>query len=66
MRELAVQSSTDTNTAAYRGNLQDEIDQLSEEITRIATTTQFNTMELLDGSFKNKVFNILVQMKDKM
>ncbi|WP_353093795.1 flagellin [Tissierella praeacuta] len=58
MRELAVQSSTDTNTGVDRGNLQDEIDQLSAEITRIAETTQFNTMNLLDGSFKDKKFHI--------
>jgi flagellin len=58
MRELAVQSSTDTNTAADRMNIQDEIDQLSEEITRIATTTEFNTMNLLDGTFKDKKFHI--------
>lgn len=58
MRELAVQSSTDTNTGVDRGNLQDEIDQLSEEITRIATTTQFNTMNLLDGTFEGKKFHI--------
>ncbi len=58
MWELAVQSSTDTNTGVDRSNLQDEIDQLSEEITRIATTTQFNTMNLLDGSFEGKKFHI--------
>lgn len=58
MRELAVQSATDTNTGVDRSNLQDEIDQLSEEITRIATTTQFNTMNLLDGSFEGKKFHI--------
>ena len=51
MRELAVQSSTDTNTEADRVNIQDEIDQLATEITRIAETTQFNTMELLNGDF---------------
>lgn len=58
MRELAVQSSTDTNTGVDRGNLQDEIDQLSKEITRIAETTQFNTMNLLDGKFTGKKFHI--------
>jgi len=54
MRELAVQSSTDTNTYADRVEIQKEIDQLASEITRIAETTQFNTMELLDGSFTAK------------
>lgn len=50
MRELAVQSATDTNTGQDRVNVQDEMDQLTKEITRIADTTEFNTMKLLDGS----------------
>ena len=58
MRELAVQSSTDTNTDKDRTEIQKEVDQLASEITRIAETTQFNTMELLDGSFKDKKFHI--------
>ena len=49
MRELAVQAATDTNTAADRGEMQKEIDQLSTEITRISTDTEFNTKKLLNG-----------------
>lgn len=49
MRELAVQSSTDTNTSADRGEIQKEIDQLATEITRISTDTEFNTKKLLNG-----------------
>ena len=60
MRELAVQSSTDTNTAQDRTNLQDEMTQLTKEIDRIATTTQFNTKNLLDGSMGSAV-NTAVQ-----
>lgn len=52
MRELAVQSATDTNTEIDRGEIQKEIDQLAAEIDRIADTTQFNTKELLNGEFK--------------
>lgn len=48
MRELAVQSSNDTNTADDRAEIQLEIDDLIEEIDRIATTTQFNSQNLLD------------------
>lgn len=51
MRELAVQSSTDTNTDSDRANLQKEVDQLSQELTRIGKDTEFNTKKLLDGSF---------------
>lgn len=50
MRQLAVQAANDTNTAEDRKNIQDEIDQLYQEIDRIADTTQFNTKNLLDGS----------------
>lgn len=58
MRELAVQSATDTNTDADRLEIQKEVDQLASEITRIAGTTQFNTMNLLDGTYSDKKFHI--------
>lgn len=50
MRELAVQSSNDTNTNVDRGAIADEMNQLTNEIDRIANTTEFNTQKLLDGS----------------
>jgi flagellin len=50
MRELTVQASNDTNTNTDRANIQKEIDQLKSEIDRIASTTQFNTKNLLDGT----------------
>jgi len=49
MKELAVQSSNDTNTAEDRAEIQKEIDQLKTEITRIADQTEFNTKKLLNG-----------------
>lgn len=49
MRELAVQSSTDTNTADDRTKIQDEVNELAKEITRISNTTEFNTKNLLAG-----------------
>ncbi|TGG86978.1 flagellin [Geotoga petraea] len=52
MRELAVQSSTDTNTDVDRDQLQSEFTELKDEIDRIAKTTQFNNKNLLDGSLK--------------
>ena len=52
MRELAVQSSNDTNTDTDRVEIQKEVDQLVEEIDRIANTTEFNTKKLLNGDLK--------------
>ncbi len=49
MRELAVQSSNDTNVGADRDALQNEISQLTQEIDRIGNTTEFNTRKLLNG-----------------
>jgi len=54
MRELATQSATDTNTETDRGEIQEEINQLAAEITRIADTTEFNTQNLLGGKFEAK------------
>lgn len=49
MRELAIQSSNDTNTDADRSQIQSEVVQLQSEIDRIGSTTQFNTKSLLNG-----------------
>jgi flagellin len=54
MNELATQAANDTNTSVDRDAIKAEIDQLTSEINRIQSTTQFNTMNLLDGSFSNK------------
>ena len=58
MRELAIQSASDTNSDADREFLQNEIDQLSTELDRIASTTQYNGINVLDGTYANKVFQI--------
>ncbi|MGO0121827.1 flagellin N-terminal helical domain-containing protein [Desulfothermobacter acidiphilus] len=58
LRELAVQASNDTLTAQDRQAVQAEINQLVQEVDRIANTTQFNTQTLLDGSFVNRWFQI--------
>jgi len=54
MNELATQAANDTNTSKDRGQIQLEINQLTSEIDRVQSTTQFNTMNLLDGSFTKK------------
>jgi len=50
MRELSVQAGNDTLTSVDRRYIQEEIDQLTSELGRIASTTQFNRKKLLDGS----------------
>lgn len=50
MRELAVQAASDTNTDDDREQIQQEITQLTNEVDRIANTSEFNTKKLLDGS----------------
>ena len=58
MRELAVQSANATNSASDRAALQQEVSQLTAEIDRVATQTQFNGLNLLDGSFTAQQFQV--------
>ena len=58
MNELATQAANDTNTSQDRGQIQSEINQLTSEIDRVQSTTQFNTMNLLDGSFSKKSLQV--------
>lgn len=56
MRELAVQAANATNSASDRKALQAEVNQLKQELERIATTTEFNGLKLLDGTFQAQKF----------
>lgn len=58
IRDLAVQSANDTNSQADRISLQAEVDQLIDEVDRIATTTTFNGRNVLDGSLTSYYFQI--------
>lgn len=58
MNELATQAANDVNTTVDRTAINDEMNQLVSEIDRIQSTTQFNTMNLLDGSFSNKKLQV--------
>ncbi|KSU50122.1 flagellin [Exiguobacterium indicum] len=51
MRELAVQAGNGTLAPEDRSSIQSEIDQLTNEVTRIAKTTQFNGKDILTGDF---------------
>ncbi|MDD5828414.1 MAG: flagellin [Lachnospira sp.] len=58
MNELATQAANDTNTSTDRTAITAEINQLQSEINRIQSTTQFNTMNLLDGTFTGKQLQV--------
>ncbi len=58
MRELSVQSANDTNSASDRQSLQAEVNQLKQELDRIAETTTFNGKNLLDGSLTSAQFQV--------
>ena len=58
MREIAVQSSSDSNTQADRNSLQLEVSQLTLEINRISASAQFNGKNLLDGTFGTASFQV--------
>ena len=55
MRELAVQSTSGANNAIDRASLDQEVQQLKSEIDRIASSTTFNSKNLLDGSFSSNI-----------
>lgn len=58
MRELTVQAKNDTYLKEDREKIKSEVSQLQSEISRIATQTQFNKMNLLSGSYTSKQFQI--------
>ena len=58
MRELTVQAKNDTYLQEDRAKIKTEVNQLQSEITRIATQTQFNKMNLLTGSYKSMQFQV--------
>ena len=58
IRELAVQAANATNSDGDRAALQAEVDQRIAEITRVGNQTQFNGLNLLDGSFTTQTFQV--------
>lgn len=58
MRELAIQSANSTNSASDRAALNSEVNQLKAELDRIANTTEFNGLKLLDGTFTSQSFQV--------
>ena len=64
MNELAVKASNGTNSESDRQSIQDEIDQLTTEIDRVAETTKFNEIYLLKGNAKGTESEMTVNAHD--
>lgn len=58
MRELAIQSANGTTSAADKDTLNDEFQALIQEVDRISGQTNFNTIQLLDGSVANLALQV--------
>ena len=58
IRELAVQSANGTNSDSDRASIQNEVSALSQELDRVANTTQFNGQNVLDGSLTSAQFQV--------
>jgi flagellin len=58
IRELAVQSANGSNSASDRKSIQNEVSSLSKELDRVATSTQFNGQNVLDGSLTSTQFQV--------
>ena len=55
IKTKAIQAASDTQTTTTRSAIQEDIDKLMEELDNIATTTSYNGMQLLNGTYTNKV-----------
>ncbi len=58
IRELAIQSANATNSAGDRQSLNSEVNQLVTELSRIASTTTFNGLKILDGTYQGQQFQV--------
>ena len=58
IRELAIQSANATNSASDRQSLNSEVSQLVTEVTRIANSTTFNGLKILDGTYQGQQFQV--------
>jgi flagellin len=58
VRELSIQSANATNSTTDRAALNSEVNQLVTELTRIANTTSFNGLKVLDGTYQGQQFQV--------
>ena len=58
LRELAIQSANGSSSTADKNTIREEFDSLVNEVNRIAQSTEFNGIKLLDGSFSTVTFQV--------
>jgi flagellin len=61
MRELSIQAANGTNSASDRTFLQDEVNLLIQEVTRVSANTRYNGSLILDGTFINKQLQVVIE-----
>ena len=61
MRELSIQAANGTNSASDRSYLQDEVNLLIQEVTRVSANTRYNGSLILDGTFINKQLQVGIE-----
>ena len=61
LRELSVQAANDTNVGTDRKAIQEEVDLLVAEITRVSDNTRFNNQKVLNGTFSNQTIQVGTQ-----
>jgi flagellin len=66
MRELTVQASNDTNVTADRDAIKEELTALTDEVTRIAKETEYNSMKLINGDFTSKNLQVRANAGQKI
>ncbi|WP_019590295.1 MULTISPECIES: flagellin [unclassified Thioalkalivibrio] len=57
-RELSVQAANDTNSPSDRQALNDEVQQLMDEVSRVANSAEFNGGRILDGTVEDLFFQV--------
>jgi flagellin len=66
LRELAIQSANDTNSGVDRGYIQEEVNLLQAELTRVSSNTRYNGIKVLDGNFTTKHIHVGAEAQERI
>jgi len=66
MRELSVQAANDTYTKEDRNCIKLELDELAKELDRIANTTEYNTMKVINGDFSLQAQDVKTKLQERL